>query len=220
MITLGARSALPTFRAPVSRPGADPRPETWGVVSADGLWRFDRIDDEGTPWVATFLPTGQSDETFGTLAAARREAGPAGRLLDQFRRETFTLAYVSADPAERLAGQRYVALHLRHLGQTEADYRCECGGILAIASQDGTKLAHLDACADCWTDGSGYVDGADGLGCRVGHRFCGTPAPVECGHNGDDRLHALCGELARPNAGEGCGRGLSVDCCRACCHGE
>jgi len=36
----------PTFRAPVSRPGADTRRECWQAVTTDGVWVMDRIEDD------------------------------------------------------------------------------------------------------------------------------------------------------------------------------
>lgn len=36
----------PTFRAPVSRPGADTRMECWQAVTTDGIWCMDRIEDD------------------------------------------------------------------------------------------------------------------------------------------------------------------------------
>lgn len=35
-----------TFRAPVSRPGADTRPECWGAETTDGAWAFERMEGE------------------------------------------------------------------------------------------------------------------------------------------------------------------------------
>jgi hypothetical protein len=36
----------PTFRAPVSRPGADTRMECWQAMTTDGVWVMDRIEDD------------------------------------------------------------------------------------------------------------------------------------------------------------------------------
>jgi hypothetical protein len=203
----------PTFVAPWSDPGGRTRAEVWEADSDDGLWHYARQDDgHGTLWRVDFAPTGQHREGYGTLHHARRET--AGGLLDALRREAFTAAFTG--PVDRRAeGQRWLAVHMRLIGADEADHRCACGGLLVQATRDG-RLAHVDGCAECFVDGQGFTVN----GCELAgeHRFCGAPAPVECGHH----LYRLrgCGELARPNAGVGCGRGEAGDCCTACCNGE
>jgi hypothetical protein len=47
------------------------RLETWSAASRDGLWTYERIEDTGTPWEATHVPTGISSDWYGTLGAAR-----------------------------------------------------------------------------------------------------------------------------------------------------
>lgn len=206
-----------TFRAPVSRPGDDSRAEMWEATSVDGRWQYERRDDGlGTLWAATFVPTGQVREGYGTSHAARRDT--CGRLVDELRGEAFEVAFRGAGERERATGQRWLAVHMRLLGADEADYRCACGGLLVEATRDG-KLAHVDACRECFVYGAGFtVDGCEHASRVCMHRFCGDPRPVECAHH-LDRLRG-CGEPARPNRGEGCGRGETRDCCTDCCDGR
>lgn len=59
--------------------GADQRVrgECWGATSTDGRWRFDRLDDVGTPWLVTYRPDQDSRlyvnnyDYFRTLTQAR-----------------------------------------------------------------------------------------------------------------------------------------------------
>lgn len=49
------------------------RRECWGAKSTDGVWQYERMEDEGTTWYVTHLPTGYCGDTpYGTLASARR----------------------------------------------------------------------------------------------------------------------------------------------------
>ena len=45
-----------TARYPSLRSG---RLENWAAKSDDGLWKYDRVEDVGTPWEVTYLPTGE-----------------------------------------------------------------------------------------------------------------------------------------------------------------
>lgn len=208
-----------TFRAPVSRPGADTRREGWSTVSVNGWWRYDRLDEQGTPWRVTFLPTGQYREAYPNLPAARRDT--AGGLLDALRGQAAAAAFRGGTVDERAVGQRWVAVHARLAGSDEVDFRCRCGGMLAAADEAGTVLVHVDACGDCYDAGRVVTAGPLGEVCELadGHRFCGSPERVECGHHGDDRRYGRCDLPAAPNGGAGCGRGLAVDCCGVCCQG-
>jgi hypothetical protein len=47
------------------------RVETWQAVSSDGVWRYDRLEVAGTPWMAVHLPTETEGDWYGTLTAAR-----------------------------------------------------------------------------------------------------------------------------------------------------
>lgn len=47
------------------------RVEAWSAVSTDGLWKYERIEDTGTPWEPTHVPTGIRTDWYGTLGAAR-----------------------------------------------------------------------------------------------------------------------------------------------------
>ena len=57
-----------TRRFPSFRTG---RVEDWQAVSLDGMWRYDRLEVKGTPWMAVHLPTGTEGDWYGTLTAAR-----------------------------------------------------------------------------------------------------------------------------------------------------
>lgn len=47
------------------------RLETWSAVSRDGAWKYERIEDAGTPWAVVHVPTGIGADWYGTLTAAR-----------------------------------------------------------------------------------------------------------------------------------------------------
>lgn len=47
------------------------RVEAWSATSKDGVWTYERIEDTGTPWEATHVPTGIVSGWYGTLGAAR-----------------------------------------------------------------------------------------------------------------------------------------------------
>ena len=57
-----------TARFPSFRTG---RLETWSAKSQDGVWTYERIEDTGSPWEATHVPTGIATDWYGTLSAAR-----------------------------------------------------------------------------------------------------------------------------------------------------
>ena len=57
-----------TARFPSFRSG---RREAWSAASRDGVWTYERIEDTGTPWDVTHIPTGISAGWYGTLTAAR-----------------------------------------------------------------------------------------------------------------------------------------------------
>jgi hypothetical protein len=57
--------------------GGKARRELWGADSADGIWRFEREESPGTPWLIWHLPS-VADETLpvpvdqaGTITACR-----------------------------------------------------------------------------------------------------------------------------------------------------
>jgi hypothetical protein len=205
-----------TYLAPVTDPGGATRDEAWAAYSADGLWEYHRVDD-GTlsPWRVVYVPTGQSLEVAGNLTDAR-ERTAAGDLLRQLRATSYVDAFRGASVAARLSGQRTLAIHMRGEGIVtgrDADARCECGGLLIQATRTG-RLAHVDACAECYTYGRGLV--GDQCEHAAGHLFCADPRPVDCGHQRDNG----CTVQAIPNRGDGCGGQADVDCCEGCCRGE
>ena len=215
---LGAVVRRDTFTAPVSNPGGATRAEVWSADSADGLWRYERLDEAGTPWAVTFVPTGQSRRSYTSLDDAREAT--AGTMLAEFRSWAMAAAFdYDHSDASREAGQRWLAVHLRIAGLGEggdADWRCQCGGLLVEVTSDG-RLGHVDACRACYTYGRGY-SGAAAAACehRTAHRVCGTPWAAPCAHMSVNR----CAAQAVPNCGAGCGRDGAGDCCGACCHGE
>lgn len=182
-------------------------PDLVAATSVDGVWLYARQGGPDAFWSVTHTPTGQERVAYVSLDDAR--ASTADGALLSLQREAFALAW-SPTSADRERGQRLIAVHMRLAGQDEADHRCECGGLLVQATRDG-KLAHVDACGECWTLGAAGVR----VPCPAGgvHLVCGDPCPVLCGHN----TESGCGTLAVPNDGGGCERGGAVDCCLVCC---
>lgn len=56
------------------------RVETWSAVSADGTWKYERLEIAGTPWSVLHVPSGIEGNWHGTLTAAR-EATASGAAL-------------------------------------------------------------------------------------------------------------------------------------------
>lgn len=163
-----------TFLRPISDPGGATREETWQATSIDGFWYYQRFEGDGTPWAVCYLPTGQTKETYPNLDDAREHT--AGLLLAELRGEAFTAAFVPDDPQRRVAGQRLLAIHMRIAAQQPAfdlvvEANCVCGGLLTHATR--TNLVHVDACAACWSAGTG-ITAPCGQSAR--HRFCADPA--------------------------------------------
>ncbi|MEV7684265.1 hypothetical protein AB0O64_37915, partial [Streptomyces sp. NPDC088341] len=97
------------------------------------------------------MPTGQALEAAGTLDDAR--ALTAGGLLGQLRAQAYALAYAPEAGDRRRDGQQWLAVHMRTAGMVtgrDAAHRCGCGGLLIVATRAGA-LAHVDACAECYT---------------------------------------------------------------------
>jgi hypothetical protein len=57
-----------TKRFPSFRSG---RVEDWQAVSCDDVWRYDRLEVAGTPWMAVHLPSGTEGDRYASLPAAR-----------------------------------------------------------------------------------------------------------------------------------------------------
>lgn len=203
------------FRDTFLRPSVgdgETRREMWAASSADGRWSYVRQDDGiGTLWTVTFLPTGQSRQGYGTSDAARRDT--ASTLLGELRAEAFVAA-LRGPFEDRGQGQRWLAVHMRLVGADEATARCLCGGLLVRATRAG-DWAHVDGCGECYQHGAGLRATCEQA---AGHLFCAAPIPIECSHWWD--RPRVCGELAAPNDGAGCGLGKTGDCCTLCCHGE
>lgn len=43
----------------IGGPGGRTRRECWGATTDDGLWKIERVDDVGTPWIIRHVPTGE-----------------------------------------------------------------------------------------------------------------------------------------------------------------
>lgn len=206
----------PTFRSPVTEPGGATRRELWAATSADRLWEYTRQDDDGTTWTIRHRPTGQTRPGYGTIREARiATAGPG--LLNELRAEAARDAQ-DPDRQRRAIGQYRLGVHMRLAGADEADARCECGGLLVNVSRQGEVLAHLDACAECWTYGRGFhqpESARTALWACPGddpHRMCTDPRPVLCGH----WAMAGCTRYALPAGGAGCEGAQVGECCRCC----
>ena len=52
-------------------PSFSGRLENWSAVSADGTWKYERLEISGTPWSVLHVPSGIESHWYGTLAAAR-----------------------------------------------------------------------------------------------------------------------------------------------------
>ena len=57
-----------TARFPSFRSG---RMENWAAESRDGVWKYERIEDTGTPWAVIHVPTGTEGDWYGSLPKAR-----------------------------------------------------------------------------------------------------------------------------------------------------
>ncbi len=170
-----------TITSPDSDSGVRPLPGTLpgtlrgtrSATSEDGRWRYVRNPTNPLQVTVTFLPTGQTVEVAGLDPA--REATFDGTLLGQFRGEAYLAAYNdNASREERAAGQRLLAQHLRAAGDTDVSTTCHrCGGLLTVATRDGRRHVHVDACEAC-------VDQLPEGRCPRGdaHAFCGDPDPV------------------------------------------
>lgn len=76
----GSKVMQRTFRRQSTSAGFDPnrtRMECWGATSADGRWRFDRIEEPGTPWLIVAIdpavPPGMGWVTQASSLAKARE---------------------------------------------------------------------------------------------------------------------------------------------------
>jgi len=83
-----------TARFPSFRSG---RLENWAASSRDGEWKYERIEDTGTPWAVIHVPTGTEGPWYGTLTAARASTADGSALVDVERR----LAHERGEHAER-----------------------------------------------------------------------------------------------------------------------
>ncbi|TAK89358.1 MAG: hypothetical protein EPO06_11895 [Burkholderiaceae bacterium] len=187
-------------------PAGPSRREVWAWESADGLWRVDRQEMTGTPWIVKYLPTGQESGLYGNLPDARADIA-SGEAYGRLRWEAKQVALDLAQPEPaRAHAMRWLSVYLRDAGADEPDARCECGGYLIIATRDG-RMAHLDCCAECWTPGVDGLRPVDAELCR--HVTCPDARPEQCAHLGcvaDGRL-----DVAACQAGHGLGW-----CCGCC----
>lgn len=68
------------------RPFSGGRPQAWQAASRDGIWRYDRLEISGTPWLIVHLPTETEGPWYGTLTAAREATADGSALADVERR--------------------------------------------------------------------------------------------------------------------------------------
>lgn len=210
-----------TFTAPTRGDGVTKR-ELWSAMSTDGVWAYVRVDDDGTPWMGIFRPTGQY-RCYGTISEARRATAatngaptpgdPQGhlRLVQELRMEA-SAALAAPDPDTRLKAVRWTAVHMRMAttGGYDDILRCACGGLLVhidIPSR-GRRTVHLDGCPDC----APHLDQTTLCEFAAVHQFCEQPTPVACTHAGTTG----CAGNAHPVGIGACPLG-EADCCGQCC---
>lgn len=59
------------------------RPEAWSAVSADGVWKFERLEEVRTPWSILHVPSGiEVGSWAGTLSEAREMTANGSALAD------------------------------------------------------------------------------------------------------------------------------------------
>lgn len=184
-------------RWPAYRSG---RMETWGgTVGRD--WVARRVEMPGTPWIVTYLPTGQ-ESCHSNQHRSRRYIGRPNileLLLDR------ALTDLRREPDSR-NHQRAV----RHLTGTmvmpdpllPAEAVCTCGGMLVCIDR---LWRHLDVCRWCETTGTRCDDAV-----QTHHAGCDHPTPAPCSHA---NCHAANDLMAVP-----CLSGHTL--CSGCCHGE
>lgn len=218
--TMSALDPAHTQRRPLIRGGS---PQIWQALSADGMWRYERVDDTGTPWMVTHLPTGAT-MSFGTLPDARRWTGDDDRALGDLHERALRVAIahgyseqpilrfeggrlrrVAEDPV--VAARRY-ATATRVLAVLEGDLvderspaaRCHCLRLLAWHER---TWRHADTCDSCAGTGTAVRRNCPDLHT---HQACQRPEPITCGHEGCDRPAAAWGHGV-----------LCVDARRSCC---
>ena len=47
------------------------RVENWSAASADGTWKYERVEDTGTLWQVEHVPSGTIGDWYGSLPKAR-----------------------------------------------------------------------------------------------------------------------------------------------------
>jgi hypothetical protein len=73
---------METFLAPVSRPGADTRPEGWQYRTEDGLWQMDRNEGERlSKWDLTFVPWKITVDACRTLRSCQETIARGGGIV-------------------------------------------------------------------------------------------------------------------------------------------
>lgn len=197
------------------REGAD---QVWSAASDDGVWLYVRVEDGGTPWEITHLPTGATLGA-GTLLDGRRRTADAGTLEAIREQAARVVARGGGDGAVRFGApgrpapvepaaaiaqrlgkaMRVLAVLDGLIGAGRPAALCGgCGGYLA-------EVGHADACRECL--GAGLAERRE---CRnlSGHVSCARPFELQCDHRG-------CLEVAAVTAGLRCLGGLER-CCGCC----
>lgn len=195
------------------------------AVSADGVWRYHRVEMVGTPWRVEHLPSGR-DTWFDSLPESRAWTADTAAAV-KFLREACDLELVRSgftgivdvvaaghDPqVERFAlGARALAVFDGTVlaGDPAVACSCEgrvCGGYLVDTAAGWVSA---DTCPDCVDDHPHKR-----LQCRSLHRHqpCPDPDPMLC-------AHVRCTCPARPVTLIGCGPCRSGhELCCGCCTG-
>jgi hypothetical protein len=78
------RRTLTPIAEPVRYPSfRSGRAEDWAAVSADGVWKYERLEEVRTPWSIQHVPSGVEVGTWaGTLAEAREMTANGSALAD------------------------------------------------------------------------------------------------------------------------------------------
>lgn len=190
-------------------------------VTSDGMWSLTHEigtdDDTGLDRpivVATHLSTG--------LQLTHDLAGVDDWLMSGVALADLTVqavaTYNGLAPVEDKDAARAALVKLDLLLPTAAadtvEYRCECGGYLALAP--GRRLVHVDVCAQeinptVITDPEKVDAGVVVVCDPADHRICLAPAARICGH---DRCRTVACAYAPP-----CGVEVD-DHCGSCCYGQ
>lgn len=80
--------------------------EIWEARSIDGTWTYERLEEEGTPWLVLHTPTGYMDY-FASLSKARRWTASDGAMACMKR--VMTISALNEGPIT-FDGQSYIGI--------------------------------------------------------------------------------------------------------------